>query len=153
MISPNRHHHISNTKALQKHTNHNRPFQSINNIYEHYLNANTQKIQNKHIVTLIKICYNHPKQQQELTTLLKLPFLRGPIAINSFPPLLISQIQQHSKNKEEHPDKQEEQNQLQFLISYLNSVKEYYFCWVIYFNESQKQLRLKLMKKNEIEEN
>lgn len=71
------------------------------------------------------------------------------ISLHQFPTVLLEQNQVIS-HKEAEDD--EEQTQLEFLFSYLKNVKEYYYCWVIYFNEDLKILNVKLLKRQEIKD-
>jgi hypothetical protein len=54
-----------------------------------------------------------------------------------------------------HKDRceEEEQTQLEFLFNFLKNVREYFYCWIIYFNEDLQVLNVKLLKKDEIELN
>lgn len=40
-----------------------------------------------------------------------------------------------------------EVTQLEFLFSYLKSLKEYYFCWIIHYSKQAKGLNVKLLKR------
>ena len=38
-------------------------------------------------------------------------------------------------------------NQISYLLEYLKKTKEYFYCWIIYYNEELKLLTVKMMKK------
>ncbi len=44
-------------------------------------------------------------------------------------------------------------NQIYYLFEYLKKTKEYFYCWIIYYNEELKLLSVKMMKKYELKEN
>lgn len=69
------------------------------------------------LMRLIEGCYDNKLNQIYVCNLLGLPFCPGPVSLTGIPENFLP----HSK-------------ELFNLMTYLKKVKEYYYCWIIYFD-------------------
>ena len=81
----------------------------------------------KTMLKIIEACYNHKHNQLFLCNALKIPFFPGPITLNSIPPSFARY-----------------RDQLVNLLKYLRKVKEYYFCWAIFYDGQLQMLNVKM---------
>lgn len=84
---------------------------------------------------IIQSCYDNKHNQLYLCNLLDVPFHPGPVTLNKIPLSFLNFGEQ-----------------LVSLFNYIKKVKEYYFCWVIYFDPELLMLNVKFFMKWEVQD-